>query len=205
MSNAEALQDIRDEVAVCTRCELYRQATNPVPGEGNPEARILLIGEAPGFHEDAKGKPFIGNSGKFLTELLEKAGLSREEVFITNVVKHRPPGNRDPLPDEIAACAYHLDRQISIIDPDVIVTLGRFSLSRYFPGERISKIHGQPKEIDGRFIVPMYHPAAALHNGSLRPELEADFMKLPRLLAEFDRAREANANKQNPAKQQNLF
>ena len=205
MSNAEALQDIRDEVAVCTRCELYRQATNPVPGEGNPEARILLIGEAPGFHEDAKGKPFIGNSGKFLTELLEKAGLSREEVFITNVVKHRPPGNRDPLPDEIAACAYHLDRQISIIDPDVIVTLGRFSLARYFPGERISKIHGQPKEIDGRFIVPMYHPAAALHNGSLRPELEADFMKLPRLLAEFDRAREANANKQNPAKQQNLF
>lgn len=205
MSNAEALQDIRDEVAVCTRCELYRQATNPVPGEGNPDARILLIGEAPGFHEDAKGKPFIGNSGKFLTELLEKAGLSREEVFITNVVKHRPPGNRDPLPDEIAACAYHLDRQISIIDPDVIVTLGRFSLARYFPGERISKIHGQPKEIDGRFIVPMYHPAAALHNGSLRPELEADFMKLPRLLAEFDRAREANANKQNPAKQQNLF
>ena len=205
MSNADALQDIRDEVAVCTRCELYRQATNPVPGEGNPDARILLIGEAPGFHEDAKGKPFIGNSGKFLTELLEKAGLSREEVFITNVVKHRPPGNRDPLPDEIAACAYHLDRQISIIDPDVIVTLGRFSLARYFPGERISKIHGQPKEIDGRFIVPMYHPAAALHNGSLRPELEADFMKLPRLLAEFDRAREANANKQNPAKQQNLF
>lgn len=205
MSNAEALQEIQEEVAVCTRCELYRQATNPVPGEGNPEARILLIGEAPGFHEDAQGKPFIGNSGKFLTELLEKAGLSREEVFITNVVKHRPPGNRDPLPDEISACAHFLDRQIAIIDPDVIVTLGRFSLARYFPGERISKIHGQPKEIDGRYVVPMYHPAAALHNGSLRPELEADFKKLPRLLAEFDRAREANANKQKPATQQTLF
>ena len=205
MSNAEALQEIQEEVAVCTRCELYRQATNPVPGEGNPEARILLIGEAPGFHEDAQGKPFIGNSGKFLTELLGKAGLSREEVFITNVVKHRPPGNRDPLPDEISACAHFLDRQIAIIDPDVIVTLGRFSLARYFPGERISKIHGQPKEIDGRYVVPMYHPAAALHNGSLRPELEADFKKLPRLLAEFDRAREANANKQKPATQQTLF
>lgn len=205
MSNAEALQDIRDEIAVCTRCELHRQATNPVPGEGNPEARILMIGEAPGFHEDTHGKPFIGNSGKYLTELLGKAGMTRDDVFITNVVKHRPPGNRDPLPDEMVACAHFLDQQISIIDPDVIVTLGRFSLARYFPGERISKIHGQPKEIDGRFVVPMYHPAAALHNGSLRPELEADFEKLPRLLAEFDRKREATADKKNPATQRTLF
>lgn len=205
MSNAEALQDIQDEIAVCTRCELYRQATNPVPGEGNPDARILMIGEAPGFHEDTHGKPFIGNSGKYLTELLGKAGMTRDDVFITNVVKHRPPGNRDPLPDEMVACAHFLDQQISVIDPDVIVTLGRFSLARYFPGERISKIHGQPKEIDGRFVVPMYHPAAALHNGSLRPQLEADFEKLPRLLAEFDRKRDATANKQNPATQRTLF
>lgn len=205
MSNVDALQDIREEVAVCTRCELHRGATNPVPGEGNPEARILLIGEAPGFHEDASGQPFVGNSGKFLTELLAKAGLTREDVFITNVVKHRPPGNRDPLPDEMMACAHYLDRQISIIDPDVIVTLGRFSLARYFPGERISKIHGQPKEIDGRFVVPMYHPAAALHNGSLRPEIEADFAKLPRLLAEFDKAREANETKRRKSTQQSLF
>ncbi len=205
MSNAEALQEIAEQVHVCTRCELYRGATNAVPGEGNPNARILLIGEAPGFHEDAQGKPFIGNSGKFLTELLAKAGLSREDVFITNVVKHRPPGNRDPLPDEILACALWLDKQISIIDPDVIVTLGRFSMARYFPGQRISKIHGQPKEVDGRFVVPMYHPAAALHNGSLKPELEADFAKLPRLLAEFDKAREANEAKKRKAQQQQLF
>ncbi len=205
MSNVDALQDIREEVAVCTRCELHRGATNAVPGEGNPEARILLIGEAPGYHEDSSGKPFVGNSGKFLTELLAKAGLSREDVFITNVVKHRPPGNRDPLPDEIFACALWLDKQISIIDPDVIVTLGRFSLARYFPGERISKIHGQPKEIDGRFVVPMYHPAAALHNGSLRPEIEADFLKLPRLLAEFDKAREVNEAKRHKSTQQSLF
>jgi uracil-DNA glycosylase len=205
MESAEKLDALREQVAVCTRCELYRAATNSVPGEGNPNARILLIGEAPGFHEDAQGRPFIGNSGKFLTELLGKAGLSREDVFITNVVKHRPPGNRDPLPDEMAACAPFLEQQIEIIDPDVIVTLGRFSLAKYFPGERISKIHGKPKEVGGRYVVPMYHPAAALHNGSLRPEIEADFLKLPRLLAERDKAREAAASKQSQAKQQSFF
>lgn len=205
MESGEKLDALREQIAVCTRCELHRAATNPVPGEGNPNARILLIGEAPGFHEDTHGKPFVGNSGKFLTELLAKAGLSREDVFITNVVKHRPPGNRDPLPDEMAACAHFLEEQIEIINPDVIVTLGRFSLARYFPGERISKIHGQAKEIGGRYIVPMYHPAAALHNGSLRPEIEADFLKLPKLLAERDKAREAAESKQAQAKQQSLF
>ena len=205
MESGEKLDVLREQIAVCTRCELHRAATNPVPGEGNPDARILLIGEAPGFHEDAKGLPFVGNSGKFLTQLLEKAGLSREEVFITNVVKHRPPGNRDPLPDEMAACAHYLDEQIEIINPDVIVTLGRFSLARYFPGQRISKIHGQPKEINGRYVVPMYHPAAALHNGSLRPEIESDFQKLPRLLAERDKAREAAESSQSDATQQTLF
>lgn len=205
MESGQILEQLRDEIAVCTRCELYRGATNPVPGEGNPEARILLIGEAPGFHEDTQGKPFVGNSGKFLTELLAAAGLSREDVFITNVVKHRPPGNRDPLPDEMMACAHFLDRQIEVIDPDVIVTLGRFSMARFFPGQRISKIHGQAKEVDGRFIVPMYHPAAALHNGALRPEIEADFLKLPRLLAERDKARETAANKQINPTQQTLF
>ena len=205
MESGVSLEDLRSQISACTRCELYRGATNAVPGEGNPEARILLIGEAPGHHEDTQGKPFVGNSGKFLTELLAKAGLSRDDVFITNVVKHRPPGNRDPLPDEIVACRHFLDQQIAAIDPDVIVTLGRFSMARYFPGERISKIHGQPKEVDGRYIVPMYHPAAALHNGSLRPELEADFLKLPRLLAERDKAREAAANNHGDARQQSLF
>lgn len=204
MDAAEKLTTLREEIAVCTRCELHRGATNAVPGEGSPNARILLIGEAPGFHEDTQGKPFVGNSGKFLTDLLAKAGLSREDVFITNVVKHRPPGNRDPLPDEMLACSHFLERQIEILNPDVIVTLGRFSLAKYFPGQRISQIHGQPKEINGRFVVPMYHPAAALHNGSLRPEIEADFLKLPRLLAERDKAREAEANKVD-AKQQSLF
>ena len=199
------LADIRKEVDVCTLCELHRSATNAVPGEGNPKARILLIGEAPGWHEDKQGKPFVGNSGKFLTELLEKAGLSRDEVFITNVVKHRPPGNRDPLPDEILACSVYLERQIAAIDPDVIVTLGRFSMSKYFPGEKISKIHGEAKEVGGRFVVPMYHPAAALHNGALRGTIEEDFQKLPRLLAEREKLRSIEQEKNNQANQGSLF
>jgi uracil-DNA glycosylase family 4 len=205
MSAETKLLELREGIQACTRCELFRSAENAVPGEGNPEARIMLIGEAPGWHEDKQGKPFVGNSGKFLTELLASAGLSREDVFITNVVKHRPPGNRDPLPDEISACAHWLEQQIEAIDPDVVVTLGRFSMAKFFPGARISKIHGEPKEVGGRYIVPMYHPAAALHNGALRPEIEADFQKLPRLLAERDRARESEKQKQTNVSQGSLF
>jgi uracil-DNA glycosylase len=199
------LAQMREEISACTRCELFRSAENAVPGEGNAQARIMLIGEAPGWHEDKQGKPFVGNSGKFLTELLGSAGLEREDVFITNVVKHRPPGNRDPLPDEIMACSMWLEKQIEAIDPDVIVTLGRFSMAKYFPGQKISKIHGEAKEVGGRYIVPMYHPAAALHNGALRPEIEADFQKLPRLLADRDRARASENEKKNQASQGTLF
>jgi DNA polymerase len=204
-ANREQLDEIAAEVDVCTMCELSRSATHGVPGEGNADARILLIGEAPGWHEDRQGKPFVGNSGKFLTELLENAGLAREDVFITNVVKHRPPGNRDPLPDEILACSRYLERQIAIIDPDVIVTLGRFSMSKFFPGERISKIHGEAKEIGGRLVVPMYHPAAALHNGSLRGAIEEDFQKLPRLLADRDKKRSVEKERNTQASQGTLF
>lgn len=204
-SAEEALGKLREEIAACTRCELYRSAEHAVPGEGNADARIMLIGEAPGWHEDQQGKPFVGNSGKFLTELLASAGIEREDVFITNVVKHRPPGNRDPLPDEIMACSVWLEKQIEAIDPDVIVTLGRFSMAKYFPGEKITKIHGQAKEVGGRYIVPMFHPAAALHNGSLKPEIEADFQKLPRLLAERDRIRESEKQKKDNVSQGSLF
>jgi uracil-DNA glycosylase len=150
--------------------------------------------------------PFVGNAGKFLNELLGKAGLERKDVFITNVVKCRPPGNRDPLPDEIAACAPYLDRQIAQIDPDVIVTLGRFSMSKWFPGERISRIHGQPKKDGRRLIVPMYHPAAALHQASLRGAIEDDFAKLPKILAEAEDQREAKSSRDEPpAEQMTLF
>lgn len=188
--NAEIqLQQIASEIVVCTKCELARTRTKAVPGEGNANARVMLIGEGPGWHEDQQGRPFVGAAGKFLNELLNLAGLQREDVFITNVVKCRPPGNRDPLPDEIAACAPYLDRQIAAIDPDVIVTLGRFSMSRWFPGEKISKIHGQPRKDGRRLIVPMYHPAAALHQGALKAVIEEDFTKLPKFLADVERER----------------
>ena len=185
----ETLADIAAEVVVCQKCELARTRTKAVPGDGNPQAQVMLIGEGPGWHEDQQGLPFVGAAGKFLNELLAKANLRREDVFITNVVKCRPPGNRDPMPDEIAACSFYLDRQIAVINPDVIVTLGRFSMSRWFPGERISKIHGQPRKDGHRLIVPMYHPAAALHQGSLKGSIEEDFAKLPKFLADAERER----------------
>jgi uracil-DNA glycosylase family 4 len=200
------LDAVAAEVVVCPKCELSRSRTHAVPGHGNPHARVMLIGEGPGWHEDQQGLPFVGNAGKFLNELLELGGLKREDVFITNVVKCRPPGNRDPMPDEIAACAPYLERQIGAIDPDVIVTLGRFSMSRWFPGERISKIHGQPKRIEGRLIVPMYHPAAALHQAALRGAIEDDFKKLPKWLAEAERDREvAEKADEPPPSQMSMF
>lgn len=202
---AEVLADVAEEVTKCTLCELFRTATNAVPGEGNPEASVMFIGEAPGWHEDRQGKPFVGNSGKFLSELIEHAGLTRDDVFITNIVKHRPPGNRDPLPDEIAACAGYLDRQIAAVDPDVIVTLGRHSMNRYFPGERISRIHGKATRVGGRLVVPMYHPAAALHNGSLRSTIEEDFKQLPKFLAEQEMERDKRRQEEERPEQGTLF
>ncbi len=201
----DSLEQVASEVKVCPLCELCRSRTHAVPGEGNGEARVMLIGEGPGWHEDQQGKPFVGASGKFLSELLTNAGLSREEVFITNVVKCRPPGNRDPLPDEIQACSGYLERQINIIDPDVIVTLGRFSMSRFFPGERISKIHGSPKEVGQRLVVPMYHPAAALHQGALRATIQEDFDTLPKLLADRERLREVSRERDDRPSQSSLF
>ena len=177
------IAELRQLVATCTACELCRGAKMGVPGEGPLPTEIMFIGEAPGFHEDQQGKPFIGAAGQFLNELLGKIGLDRTQVYITNVVKHRPPGNRDPLPDEMVACRPYLDRQIALVDPKMIVTLGRFSMARWFPGGRISQIHGQPKTVDGRIIVPMYHPAAALHQAALKATIEADFLNLPRYLA----------------------
>lgn len=201
----DSLSIVADEVRGCPLCELSRSRTHAVPGEGNGQARIMLIGEGPGWHEDQQGKPFVGASGKFLSELLGKAGLEREDVFITNVVKCRPPGNRDPLPDEIQACSMYLERQVALIDPQVIVTLGRFSMSKYFPGERISRIHGQAKRFGNRLVVPMYHPAAALHQSALRAVIEEDFGKLPRLLAEQAQARDVEAEHAQRPEQTSLF
>lgn len=177
------LQTVAAEVRVCQLCSLAAGRIQSVPGEGPPNAELMLIGEGPGQNEDKQGRPFVGASGQFLTTLIAAAGYKREDVFIANVVKCRPPQNRDPLPEEISACAQYLDRQIALINPKVIVTLGRFSMARYFPGAKISAIHGQAKVIDGRTVVPMFHPAAALHQAALRPILEADFARLKQIIA----------------------
>lgn len=176
------LESLAAEVAKCTRCLLHQGRTKAVPGEGPENADIMFIGEAPGFHEDQQGRPFVGAAGKFLDELLGSIDLKRADVFIANVIKCRPPGNRDPLPEEIEACKLFLDRQIEIIQPKLVVTLGRFSMARAFPKAYISRIHGQPRKIGGVVYYPMYHPAAALHQPSLRRTIEEDMRRIPELI-----------------------
>jgi len=180
------LEKIAQQVATCKKCSLYKNATKPVPGEENPQAEVMFIGEAPGYWEDQQGRPFVGQAGKLLNELLQLIKLPRESVFIANVIKHRPPGNRDPLPEEIEACKEFLDAQIKIIDPKIIVTLGRFSLNKFLPGEFISKIHGQARFVEfagrKRIVIPMYHPAAALRNERIMEELKFDFQKIKKFL-----------------------
>lgn len=173
------MRELENQVRTCQLCRLAKTRTNAVPGEGFVRADVMFIGEGPGYHEDRQGRPFVGAAGSFLNELLELAGLQRERVFITNVVKCRPPNNRDPEVDEKLACAPYLERQIALINPKVIVTLGRHSMSNFFPGERISQIHGQARVVDGRLCVAMYHPAAGLHQASLADIIRADFRKLP--------------------------
>jgi len=176
------LEMLAAEVARCTRCPLHRGRTKAVPGDGPEDAEIMFIGEAPGFHEDQQGRPFVGAAGRFLEELLESIGLTREEVYITNVIKCRPPSNREPLPDEIEACKPFLNQQIELIQPKLVVTLGRFSMARAFPKARISRVHGRPRKIGGVLYYPMYHPAAALHQPSLRRTVEEDMRRIPELL-----------------------
>ena len=184
MSAAETLEKIAHEVSACTKCALHESRKKAVTGEGPADAEIMFIGEGPGFHENEQGRPFVGASGKFLDQLLAQAGLERSDVFIANVVKCRPPGNRDPQLDELQACGEYLSAQIEAINPSIIVTLGRFSMGRYMPGAKITSVHGQMQKIEEQFIIPMYHPAAALHQPALRPSILADFAKLPEQLNE---------------------
>jgi uracil-DNA glycosylase len=179
---SEMLEQIIQEVSACTKCVLHYSRKKAVPGEGPANASIMFIGEGPGFHENEQGRPFVGAAGKFLDELLTSIGMKRADVYITNVVKCRPPGNRDPLPEELETCNDYLERQIQAINPKVIVTLGRYSMARFLPNAKISEVHGQSLHMRGRLIVPMYHPAAALHQGSLKPILERDFAMLPELI-----------------------
>jgi DNA polymerase len=159
----------------------------------------MFIGEAPGMNEDKQGRPFVGQAGQFLSELLAEAGLRREGVYICNVLKCRPPGNRDPLPGEIDACREYLDEQIDLVDPLVIVTLGRFSMAKFFPGQSISRIHGRVKEVAGRYYVPMYHPAAALHQQSLRQTILDDFGLLGQVVERAQRRQPAAETTETPA------
>src|SRR2546421_11209470 len=215
MSSAEVLKEIAAEVSTCARCDLCRSRTRAVPGEGNPQAKLLFIGEGPGFHEDQQGRPFVGPSGQLLQELLKSINLKREDVFITNVVKCRPPDNRDPLPSEIDACNDYLDRQIAAIQPLVIVTLGRHSMAKFFSGEKISAIHGRARKKDGYICIPMFHPAAALRTESYKIALREDFKKIPLALAEAERLASespgkeavtaAKAKKEEPPEQMSLF
>lgn len=179
MEPENVLQEIASQVAICKKCQLSASRKKAVPGEGPANAQIMLIGEGPGFYENEQGRPFVGAAGKYLDELLQKAGVSRKEVFITNVVKCRPPGNRDPMPEELQACSSYLEQQIEAINPLIIVTLGRYSMARFLPNVRISEVHGKPAWVRGRLIVPMFHPAAALHQQSLKASVERDFARLP--------------------------
>ena len=184
------LTDLYQEIQTCQKCILAQGRTRPVPGEGPETAEIMFIGEGPGFHEDRQGRPFVGAAGKYLEELLAQIHLTREQVYITNVVKCRPPGNRDPQPEEIAACRPYLDRQIELLHPRLIVTLGRFSMQRYFPGASISRIHGQPRRMGNVIYYPMFHPAAALHQPRWRTLVEEDILRIPDLLAKLDDVQE---------------
>lgn len=177
-----ALGKLNAGVSACHACPLGTQRTRAVPGEGPVDAEIMLVGEAPGYYEDQQGRPFVGAAGQFLEQLLGSIGLKRTDVFIGNVIKCRPPGNRDPLPEEISACSHWLGEQFEIIHPRVVVTLGRYSLARFIPGTPIGKVHGQGRKINDLWVVPMYHPAAALHQGSLRKTIEDDFRKIPAYL-----------------------
>jgi DNA polymerase len=185
------LSDLYAQVRACTRCPLGRARARAVPGEGPEDATVMFVGEAPGFHEDKSGRPFVGAAGRFLEELLASIDMTRDQVYIANVIKCRPPGNRDPSPTEIAACKPFLDRQIELIRPQMVITLGRFSMARYFPGAKISAIHGRPRKINGILYYPMFHPAAALHQPKLRSTVEADMSKIPQLLAEIDQIKDA--------------
>ncbi len=191
-----ALTELYGEIALCRQCEIAKYRTKVVPGEGAENAEILFIGEAPGWHEDQQGRPFVGPAGQFLDELLASINLKRGQVYIANVIKCRPPENREPLPIEISNCRKWLEKQIELISPRMIVTLGRYSMAMFFPGKSISKIHGTAQKSDNIIYYAMYHPAAALHQQSLRQAIEADMLKIPSLLAEAQNIAEAKPQAQ---------
>jgi len=186
LTKVQQLEYIAHLVGKCKKCDLSKTATNPVPGFGNPDADIVFIGEAPGAQEDKEGLPFVGNSGKLLDKLLNTISVPRKDVFICNILKHRPPENRDPLPHEIQVCVPYLKAQLKIIKPKIIITLGRFAMNYFFPSESISRVHGQVRKIIWQelplTIIPVYHPSAGLRNGAMLKSLQEDFLSIGKLL-----------------------
>lgn len=192
MNKDKKLQKLNDDMDILCACQLKETVINVVPGKGSADAKIMFIGEAPGKKEDEIGEPFVGAAGKFLSELLATIDLKREDIYITNVVKYRPPNNRDPLPEEVADCWLWLQEQINLIDPVLIIPLGRHALERFVPGRKISEDHGRAfrRELDGvgkRVFYALYHPAAALYNGSLRDTLITDFARIPKIIAQIEK------------------
>ncbi len=202
-----AMAEIAKEVKTCPKCPLAAGRKHAVPGAGPVNAEVMFIGEGPGFYEDQQGLPFVGASGKFLEEMLALIGMNRDQVFISNVVKCRPPGNRDPEPNEIEICTTnYLFHQIDLVNPRIIVTLGRYSMGLFFPKAKITAIHGQPKKENGRYYLPMFHPAAILRNIQMKPQAEADMKKIPVLLAEMNKPEPSKAEPPpEPPKQMSLF
>jgi uracil-DNA glycosylase len=198
------LSELNKEIAICRKCEIAKYRTKVVPGEGAENAEILFIGEAPGYHEDQLGRPFVGPAGQLLDKMLSSINLKRQQVYIANVIKCRPPNNREPLPGEIENCRPWLERQIELIHPRMIVTLGRYSMAKFFPGKTISKIHGTGQKQDGVVYFAMYHPAAALHQQSLRQTIEADMLKIPQYLEEAKKVIEVETKPQE-AQQLTMF
>ncbi len=195
----QALEGIADEITACTRCRLHEGRTRAVPGEGDPDTEVVFVGEGPGFNEDREGRPFVGRAGGLLVRLLASIGWRREDLFITNVVKCRPPDNRDPQSDEIAACAPYLQRQLAVLDPAVVVTLGRYSMAAFMPGVRIGQVHGTTRPVDPQtgagdaLAFAMYHPAAALRTQALERESFEDIARVPGVLLRARERRESVA------------
>ena len=199
MDKEKILEQIESNVSVCQKCRLYQTAKHPVPGHGNINAELVFVGEAPGKNEDDTGLPFVGRAGKLLDVLLKEIGMERKDVWIGNVIKHRPPENRQPLPDEISACEHYLTLQLEAIKPVLIVTLGRFALNYFYPDGKISRDRGNLIKLERYFVYPVYHPAAALRNPTMMRDLRSDFVRIPEVISNVKNLKDSKDQNTDPS------